>query len=78
SAQALRVVGLLIFKAINRRQRLDFWDILGKGLSYDRVKGVLSATVGVYITREPLKLEVPSSNLELYGTLDLAHDRIDA
>ncbi|WP_134569179.1 AsmA-like C-terminal region-containing protein, partial [Pseudomonas aeruginosa] len=43
-----------------------------------RVKGVLSATDGVYVTREPLKLEGPSSNLELNGTLDLAHDRIDA
>ncbi|HCD6622363.1 TPA: TIGR02099 family protein [Pseudomonas aeruginosa] len=78
SAQALRVFGLLNFNAINRRLRLDFSDILGKGLSYDRVKGVLSATDGVYITREPLKLEGPSSNLELNGTLDLAHDRVDA
>ncbi|MBF3171635.1 TIGR02099 family protein, partial [Pseudomonas aeruginosa] len=78
SAQALRVFGLLNFNAINRRLRLDFSDILGKGLSYDRVKGGLSATDGVYITREPLKLEGPSSNLELNGTLDLAHDRIDA
>ena len=39
SAQALRVFGLLNFNAINRRLRLDFSDILGKGLSYDRVKG---------------------------------------
>ena len=39
SAQALRVFGLLNFNAISRRLRLDFSDILGKGLSYDRVKG---------------------------------------
>ena len=70
--------GLLNFNAINRRLRLDFSDILGKGLSYDRVKGFSLATDGVYITREPLKLEGPSSNLELNGTPDLAHDRIDA
>ncbi|MCY1260266.1 hypothetical protein D9M69_174150 [compost metagenome] len=77
-AQALRVFGLLNFNAINRRLRLDFSDLLGKGLSYDRVEGVLAATDGVYVTRRPLKVEGPSSDLELNGTLDLAHDQIDA
>ncbi|MCY1481955.1 hypothetical protein D9M68_154980 [compost metagenome] len=78
SAQALRVFGLLNFNAIGRRLRLDFSDLLGKGLSYDRVKGLLVASDGVYVTRQPLTLEGPSSNLELDGTLDLARDRIDA
>ncbi|MCY1405035.1 hypothetical protein D9M71_202620 [compost metagenome] len=77
-AQALRVFGLLNFNAINRRLRLDFSDLLGKGLSYDRVEGVLAATDGVYVTRRPPKVEGPSSDLELNGTLDLAHDQIDA
>ncbi|MNN50772.1 hypothetical protein D3C81_1653760 [compost metagenome] len=78
SAQALRVFGLLNFNAISRRLRLDFSDLLGKGLSYDHVRGLLVATDGVYFTRQPLKVEGPSSNLELNGTLDLAHDNIDA
>lgn len=77
-ASALRVFGLLNFNSIGRRLRLDFSDLLGKGLSYDRVKGVLQANDGVYVTREPISLEGPSSNLELKGTLDMAHDRIDA
>ena len=51
--------------------RLDFSDLLGKGLSYDRVKGLLVANNGVYVTREPIRLTGPSSNLELDGTLDL-------
>lgn len=78
SAQALRVFGLLNFNAINRRLRLDFSDLFGKGLSYDRVQGVLGATNGVYLTREPIRLTGPSSNIEMNGTLDLAHDQIDA
>jgi len=77
-ASALRVFGLLNFNSIGRRLRLDFSDLLGKGLSYDRVKGVLEAKNGVFITREPITLEGPSSNLELNGTLDMANDRIDA
>ena len=78
SAQALRVFGLLNFNSIGRRLRLDFSDLFGKGLSYDRVKGLLVATNGVYVTREPIRLTGPSSNIELNGTLNLVGDQIDA
>ncbi|PWB34947.1 TIGR02099 family protein [Pseudomonas sp. SDI] len=77
-AQALRVFGLLNFNSIGRRLRLDFSDLLDKGLSYDRVKGLLVASEGVYVTREPITLTGPSSNLELDGTLDMVSDRVDA
>ncbi|QQZ42982.1 TIGR02099 family protein [Pseudomonas sp. SK3(2021)] len=77
-AQALRVFGLLNFNSIGRRLRLDFSDLFGKGLSYDRVKGLLVASNGVYVTREPITLTGPSSNLELNGTLDLVADRVDS
>ncbi|CAD5108000.1 YhdP family protein [Zestomonas carbonaria] len=77
-AQALRVFGLLNFDSIGRRLRLDFSDLLGKGLSYDRVKGLLVGTDGVYLTRQPLTLEGPSSNLELDGSMDMVRDQISA
>ena len=76
-AQALRVFGLLNFNSIGRRLRLDFSDLLGKGLSYDRVKGLLVSSEGVYVTRTPITLTGPSSNLELDGTLDMVKDRVD-
>ncbi|NBA97097.1 YhdP family protein [Pseudomonas sp. R5(2019)] len=78
SAQALRVFGLLNFNSIGRRLRLDFSDLFGKGLAYDRVKGLLQASNGVYVTREPITMTGPSSNLELDGTLDMVADRVDA
>ncbi|MEB0079444.1 YhdP family protein [Pseudomonas sp. CCI3.2] len=78
TAQALRVFGLLNFNSIGRRLRLDFSDLLGKGLSYDQVKGLLVASDGVYVTRNPITLTGPSSNLELDGTLDMVKDRVDA
>ncbi len=78
SAQALRVFGLLNFNSIGRRLRLDFSDLLDKGLSYDRVKGNLQATNGLFVTREPITLTGPSSNLELNGNLDMRNERIDA
>jgi len=77
-AQALRVFGLLNFNSIGRRLRLDFSDLLGKGLSYDRVKGLLAASNGVFVTREPITMTGPSTNLEINGTLDLVADRVDA
>ena len=77
-AQALRVFGLLNFNSIGRRLRLDFSDLFGKGLSYDRVKGLLVASNGVYVTREPILMTGPSSNIELNGTLDLVGDKVDA
>lgn len=76
--QALRVFGLLNFEAIGRRLRLDFTDLVGKGLSYDEVKGQLTATNGVYRTSRPVTLKGPSTDIELDGILDLAHERIDA
>ncbi|MFL1516712.1 YhdP family protein [Pseudomonas prosekii] len=78
SAQALRVFGLLNFNSIGRRLRLDFSDLFGKGLSYDRVKGLLVASNGVYVTREPILMTGPSSNIELNGTLNLVEDKVDA
>ncbi|MGG2395878.1 YhdP family protein [Pseudomonas sp. SH1-B] len=78
SAQALRVFGLLNFNSIGRRLRLDFSDLLGKGLSYDRVKGNLQASDGLFVTQEPITLVGPSSNLEINGNLDMRNERIDA
>jgi len=77
-AQALRVFGLLNFNSIGRRLRLDFSDLFDKGLAYDRVKGLLVASDGVYVTREPISVTGPSSNFELEGTLDMVRDRVNA
>ena len=78
SASALRVFGLLNFNSIGRRLRLDFSDLLDKGLSYDRVKGNLLATDGVFVTQAPITMTGPSSNLELNGTLNMVNEGIDA
>ena len=78
SAQVLRIFGLLNFNAIGRRLRLDFSDLFGKGLSYDRVKGVLNASSGVYTTSKPILMTGPSTNLELNGTLNMITDQVNA
>jgi len=78
SAQALRIFGLLNFEAIGRRLRLDFSDLLDKGLSYDRFKGTLQAENGLYHTVKPLSIKGPSSDLELNGMFDMQSEQVDA
>ncbi|KQB53063.1 hypothetical protein AQS70_02465 [Pseudomonas endophytica] len=78
STQVVRIFGLLNFNAIGRRLRLDFSDLFGKGLSYDRVKGFLVADNGVYRTTSPILMTGPSTNLELNGTLNMVSDQVDA
>ncbi len=77
-AQALRVFGLLNFNALGRRLRLDFSDLFGKGLAYDRVKGLLAVSRGIYVTREPILMTGPSSDIEIDGTLDMVRERVAA
>jgi len=78
NASALRIFGLLNFEAIDRRLRLDFSDLLGKGLSYDNFKGTLQAQNGLYHTEIPLSIKGPSSDLELNGVLDMRSEQVDA
>lgn len=78
SASALRVFGLLNFNAIGRRLRLDFTDVFGRGLSYDRVQGKLLARDGVYTNLAATTLTGPSANLELTGELDMVREQVDA
>lgn len=77
SASAVRAFGLLNFDAIGRRLRLDFSDLFGRGLSYDRVRGKLLARNGVYTNLEPTTLTGPSANLELTGKLDMVSEQVD-
>lgn len=78
SAQVLRVFGLLNFDSIGRRLRLDFSDLWSKGLSYDRIDGVVDIERGVFRIRDELTLEGISSNLNIKGVLDVPAGTIDA
>lgn len=77
SAQALRIFGLLNFDSIGRRLRLDFRDIFGKGLAYDKAKLSLQAQQGTYTTRQPTHITGPSSDLTLAGSINLQTQQIN-
>jgi len=73
----LRVFGILNFNSLGRRLRLDFSDLLQKGVSYDRIRGDYVIERGVASTRSPLSLEGPSANMTLEGQVDLAAEQLD-
>jgi|GEM_PF-2538374 len=74
---ALRFLGALNTSAIIRRLKLDFSDLYGSGISYDRVKGALTLDHGVIRLDRPATLESPSSDYSLEGVLDLNSQRVN-
>ncbi|MBA4503129.1 YhdP family phospholipid transporter [Marinobacterium marinum] len=77
STNLLRVFGILNFNSVARRLRLDFSDLLRKGVSFDRISGHYRIENGLATTLEPLRMEGPSANMTLTGQVDLAAQQLD-
>ncbi|MGH8563158.1 MAG: YhdP family protein [Gammaproteobacteria bacterium] len=65
-----RLFGLLSVHALQRRLRLDFTDIFGKGFAFDRIGGTFSITEGNAYT-DDLVMEGPSARIEIGGRVGL-------
>lgn len=76
-ANALRVLGIFNFAALSRRARLDFSDVLGKGLSFDRIKAEMRFEDGMLELPEPALVEGTSSILRITGRVDLTTWALD-
>ncbi len=68
---ASRVLGLFNFYALPRRLTLDFDDVVGKGLSFDTIKGHFDVAGGDART-QGLEIESPSLRMEITGKVGLA------
>ena len=73
----LRVAGLFNFAAIARRLRFDFTDLYRKGIAFEQIRGALAFREGVLETRQPVRIEGPSSSFELSTDLDLESMQLD-
>ena len=65
-----RLFGLLSVHALQRRLRLDFSDIFGKGFAFDWIGGAFSITGGDAYTND-LVMEGPSARIEISGRVGL-------
>ncbi|WP_422134778.1 YhdP family protein [Endozoicomonas sp. ALD040] len=76
-AGALKMFGILNMEALTRRLRLDFSDLYKKGISFDRMDGVVRFNEGLITFDKPLEIQGPSSNFKMDGHIDTLSERMD-
>ena len=70
SPGAGRLLGLMSLNSIPRRLRLDFSDVFGEGLSFDRVAGHFELADGM-ATTDDVRIDAPAAEVRMRGTTDL-------
>jgi uncharacterized protein YhdP len=78
SSGLLRIFGLLNFNSWARRVRLDFSDIYKKGFTFDELGGQLYFNNGLMTLTQPIKMQGPSSQMELSGGINYPKQTVDA
>ncbi|WP_034832171.1 YhdP family protein [Endozoicomonas numazuensis] len=76
-AGALKLFGILNMEALTRRLRLDFSDLYKKGISFDRLDGVVRFDEGIITFDQPLEISGPSSDFKLDGHVDTVSEKMD-
>ena len=76
SPGAGRLLGLVSLNSIPRRLRLDFTDVFGEGLAFDRLDGDFTLSGGLART-ENLRIDAPAAEIVMRGRTDLADRRYD-
>jgi uncharacterized protein YhdP len=72
---AQRIVSLLNFTTVAKRISLDFSDVVGKGLSFDKLKATFALDNGALELLKPLDVEGTGLKFKMTGTVSLA-DRV--
>jgi len=78
STDVMKVINIFNFNTWARRLKLDFSDLVGKGMSFDSVQGVVQLDRGKMIFESPLVMDSPSSKFALSGVVDSVDNYIDA
>lgn len=76
SPGAGRLLGLVSLNSIPRRLRLDFSDVFGEGLAFDRISGSFELADGV-ATTDDLRIGSPAAEIRIRGRTDLRHRSYD-
>jgi uncharacterized protein YhdP len=75
---ALKLVSLFNFANWLRRLKLDFSDVVGKNLAYNRLNGMLSFDRGTLSMEQPLKMKMPSGRMSIAGDFNMLDETADA
>lgn len=71
-----RALGIFSLQALPRRLSLDFSDLFGKGMSFDKIEGNFDIINGIASTNN-LVMESPSARIDISGKVDLVRQRYD-
>lgn len=74
---ALRIFSLLNFNAIAKRMSLNFKDVFGRGISFEKVHSVTSLNDGMLTFVQPLKVDGTGGDFKVNGRIDLANGELD-
>ncbi|MDG1818592.1 MAG: AsmA-like C-terminal region-containing protein [Porticoccaceae bacterium] len=77
SGAALKMVSLVNFANWLRRLKLDFSDVVGQNLAYNKLNGTLHFDQGVASLRDPLRMKMPSGRMSMAGDFDLLNEQVD-
>lgn len=76
-AGAARIMSLINFSTIVKRISLDFTDVFGRGVSFDRALAKLSVTDGRARFDGPAKITGTGLRFDIDGTVDFASGELD-
>jgi len=73
----LRIFSLINFTAIAKRMSLDFSDVFGKGISFDKIKADVVFDHGLMSFKAPMLVEGTGSRFKVNGSVNLATGKLN-
>ena len=77
SASGLRILGLLNFTKVAKRMSFDFSDVVGDGLSFEKIDARVDLNAGELTFPERMKVESSSGDFQVGGRVDLRSGELD-
>jgi uncharacterized protein (TIGR02099 family) len=74
----LRLFGILNLNTIVRRLKLNFTDLVEKGVAFDRVSADYLLDKGIASSQAPLTLSGPSANVNMTGRINMVDQTLDS
>ncbi len=77
SASGLRILGLLNFTKVAKRMSFDFSDVVGDGLSFEKIDAKVDLQAGELIFPRRMTVESSSGDFQVGGRVDLRSGELD-
>ena len=74
---ALRIFSLLNFTAIAKRMSLNFKDVFGRGISFEKIEADTKIDEGVLSFVQPMRVEGTGGDFKVNGVVDLNEGTLD-